>query len=99
MAHTKMAISIPQDMFEQIRQCADAEGTTRSAIVVEALRSHFDRKSAAEIIARLNEVYSGPWTEDELREEESLARARRSAARRISAMLRETEDEPWQRPS
>jgi metal-responsive CopG/Arc/MetJ family transcriptional regulator len=95
MGHTKVAVSLPNELFEQLVEAAREEATTRSALVAHALQNYFERKSAAEIVARLNQVYSGPWTEEEDREEQSLARMRRNAARRMSAMLREQEEVPW----
>jgi mRNA interferase MazF len=74
MGHTKVAVSLPNELFEQLVEAAREEATTRSALVAHALQNYFERKSAAEIVARLNQVYSGPWTEEEDREEQSLAR-------------------------
>jgi predicted transcriptional regulator len=96
MGHTKTAISLPDDLFQQLQASAEAEGTTRSAIVAQALQSHFDRVSATDFIARMNEAWSDEGlTEEERREEQALHTARRRAASRVSAMLREGETEPW----
>ncbi len=95
VSHTKTAVSLPDDLFALLQQSAEAEGAPRSAIVVRALRSYFDAVSAGDFKARMNAVYAAPWTEEELREEEALARARRTAARRIGEMLRDSEEETW----
>lgn len=97
LGHTKVAVSVPDELFVQLEESARAEGTTRSAIVVQALQSHFDRVTAADFIERMNAAYGPPMTEEELREEAALARARASALRRINEILRQGETEDWER--
>lgn len=97
MGHTKTAISLPTDLFERLMASAQAGGTTRSAIVAEALHAHFERERSADFIARMNEAWGDEGSTDEERSElEALRRSTERAARRISEMLREDEDEPWQ---
>lgn len=96
MGHTKLAISVPDELFEQLQQSAEACGTSRSAIVVRALERHFDKESAADFIERMNAAYGPPENEEEQREEEALARARARAFRRINELLRQDENEDWQ---
>ena len=95
MGHTKLAISLPDDLFEQLVRSAEEQSTSRSAIMAAALRTHLERESAADFIARMNEAYGEPSTEEERREEEALTRERARAFRRINEMLREDETEPW----
>ena len=95
MGHTKTAISLPDELFRQLEASAEAERTTRSAIVVRALESHFERESSADFISRMNSVYEEPWSEEELREEAALAGARTRAFRRINELLRSDEAGPW----
>jgi metal-responsive CopG/Arc/MetJ family transcriptional regulator len=96
MGHTKLAISLPDDLYSQLNESAKADGTTRSSIVAEALERHFERQTAAAIRAAWNAVYSEPLNDDEAREEESLARERDRAFRRINELLSAEEDAAWQ---
>jgi metal-responsive CopG/Arc/MetJ family transcriptional regulator len=95
MGHTKLAISLPDELFEQLVKCAQEQGVTRSAFLAAALRTHFERESAADFIARMNAAYGDPSSEEEVREEAALLRAGEQAARRISQLLREGETESW----
>ena len=93
--HTKLAISLPDALFEQLVRSAEEQGTTRSAILAAALRTHFERETAANFVAQMNSVDAVSSSEEELREEAALIRASEQAARRISQLLREGETEPW----
>jgi predicted transcriptional regulator len=95
MGHTKLAISLPDELFEQLVRSAEKQGSSRSAIMAAALRTHLERESAADFMARMTEAYGDPQSGEEIQEDAALLRAGEQAARRISQMLREGETEVW----
>ncbi|MCU0647721.1 MAG: ribbon-helix-helix protein, CopG family [Gemmatimonadaceae bacterium] len=57
----KIAISLPDDLFERADALAEALGVSRSALYAEAMAEYLTRRSAHETTARLDAVYA---TED-----------------------------------
>lgn len=54
----KTAISLPDDLFEDAEQMAEALGISRSELFRTALQEYMERHRADRITERLNEIYS-----------------------------------------
>lgn len=67
----KVAISLPQDLFERAEALATLHRKSRSAFYAEALQAYLRSVEEAAITAKLNEVYS----EDDPQEREATRSA------------------------
>jgi len=82
MGSVKTAISLPEDLFAQVEGLAAERHTSRSAVVALALREYVQRIETAEMVARLNEVYSEPLTDEEQTEQDAWLRLAAKTLRR-----------------
>jgi metal-responsive CopG/Arc/MetJ family transcriptional regulator len=60
MGARKFAISIPQEVMEQIDAAAERRGITRSRFISDVLRKVARARTDAEITRRLDAVFSDP---------------------------------------
>ncbi len=68
MVHTngmKIAISIPESIFREVKKAAEEQKRSRSEIFVEAVREYLMKLESRRIFDSLNEVYASPETEEE----------------------------------
>jgi len=63
----KVAISVPDDLFQAVDQLARLGKTSRSSIFVRAVREHLKRLENRNLLQRLNEAWAEPLTNDEER--------------------------------
>ena len=61
----KIAISIPENVFRDIKKAAEDQKRSRSEIITEAVRNYLTKLESRRIFDSLNEVYSGTETEEE----------------------------------
>ncbi|MCU0244562.1 MAG: ribbon-helix-helix domain-containing protein [Acidobacteria bacterium] len=61
----KIAISIPDNIFREVKKLAEEQKRSRSEIIVEAVRRYIKDLETVRMLDRLNEVYSTPETEEE----------------------------------
>jgi len=61
----KIAISIPENVFRDIKKAAEDQKRSRSEIITEAVRNYLTKLESRRIFDSLNEVYSGAETEEE----------------------------------
>ena len=61
----KIAISIPDNIFREVKKLAEEQKRSRSEIIVEAVREYLKGLETRLMINRLNEVYATPETEEE----------------------------------
>jgi len=61
----KVAISIPDDVFQEIEKVAKEQRKSRSQIFVSAAREYLQRRETRRLIERLDEVYSQPEAPEE----------------------------------
>ncbi|MCL1473858.1 CopG family ribbon-helix-helix protein [Argonema antarcticum] len=54
----KIAISLPNSIFEEAEALAQQLGLSRSELYTEALKAYLQRYNRERILAKLNEVYS-----------------------------------------
>lgn len=61
----KIAISIPDNIFREVKKLAEEQKRSRSEVIVEAVRKYLKDLETRRMIDSLNEVYSTPETEEE----------------------------------
>ncbi len=61
----KIAISIPESIFREVKKAAEEQKRSRSEIFVEAVREYLMKLESRRIFDSLNEVYASPETEEE----------------------------------
>lgn len=61
----KIAISIPDSVFREVKKLAEEQKRSRSEVIVEAVRQYLKDLETRRMIDSLNEVYSTPETEEE----------------------------------
>lgn len=61
----KIAISIPDNVFREVKRIAEEQRRSRSEVIVEAVKAYLERIESRLIIDSLNEVYATPETEEE----------------------------------
>lgn len=61
----KIAISIPDDVFREVKKAAEEQKRSRSEIFVEAVRAYLEKIESRRILAALNDAYAGPETRKE----------------------------------
>lgn len=67
MATVKTAISIEADLFEQVEHFAHRLHLSRSQVFSQAIQNLVGKKQNLELLARLNQAYAGPQTEELVR--------------------------------
>jgi metal-responsive CopG/Arc/MetJ family transcriptional regulator len=61
----KIAISIPDSVFRDVKKVAEEQKRSRSEVITEAVREYLKKFESRRIFDSLNEVYSGAETEEE----------------------------------
>jgi metal-responsive CopG/Arc/MetJ family transcriptional regulator len=61
----KIAISIPDSVFRDVKKAAEEQKRSRSEIFVEAVREYLAKLESRRIFDSLNDVYATPETEEE----------------------------------
>lgn len=61
----KIAISIPESIFRDVKKAAEEQKRSRSEIIVEAVREYLTKLESRRIFDSLNEVYTSPETKEE----------------------------------
>lgn len=61
----KIAISVPDRVFREVKKAAEEQKRSRSEIFVEAVTGYLERLESRRILRALNEVYAHPETEEE----------------------------------
>ena len=65
MATRKLAISVPEDVVQDVDAAAKKRGMTRSGFITDILRRIARARSDAEISRRVNEVFADPEVAEE----------------------------------
>ncbi len=73
----KIAISIPDEVFEEVEKIAKEQKKSRSQVFVSAAREYIRRSENRRIIEKLDEVYSQPDTPDEVVRRKAMAEYQR----------------------
>ena len=61
----KIAISIPDSVFREVKKAAEEQKRSRSEIFVEAVKAYLEKLESHRILEALNEAYAGPETPEE----------------------------------
>jgi len=61
----KTAISIPDDLFEEVTKLATENKTSRSRILCIAVKEYLEKVKSQKLLETLNKVYSEEETDDE----------------------------------
>ncbi len=61
----KIAISIPEGVFREVKKAAEERSCSRSEIFVVAVKEYLKKLESQRLLESLNEVYSSPETEEE----------------------------------
>ena len=61
----KIAISIPDNIFREVKRLAEEQERSRSEVIVEAVRRYLKDLESRTLLDALNEAYSTPETEEE----------------------------------
>ncbi len=78
----KIAISLPDDVFEEIEKISKEQKKSRSQVFVSAAREYILKDETRRLIARLDRVYSQPETPDESVQRRAMAEYQRKRMRR-----------------
>jgi metal-responsive CopG/Arc/MetJ family transcriptional regulator len=77
----KTAISVPDEVFREVEKVAKERNSSRSEVIVAALREYIDRRKSVDLLKSLNEVYATAETPEEYH-------VRQKAKKRYSKSLR-----------
>jgi metal-responsive CopG/Arc/MetJ family transcriptional regulator len=61
----KTAISVPDEVFHEVDKVARERHSSRSEIIVTALREYLERRRSGDLLKALNEVYAAAETTEE----------------------------------
>lgn len=92
MSHTKLAISLPDEIFGRLRQYATENELARSTVVARALAVYFEKLDAAEFMRQMDEAWS-QVSEAEIDDELDPLRV---AGRQMHRCLAAMEPRPWE---
>ncbi len=73
----KIAISIPDDVFEEVEKIAKEQKKSRSQVFVSAAREYIRRSETRRIIEKLDEVYAQPDAPNEVARRKAMAEYQR----------------------
>ena len=82
MNTTKVSFSIQEDLLHSLDALAGEVGSSRSALIMEAIREHLRRRKAAEFRHQIAEAYSDSPDETEKRQLVGIKRKVRKIASR-----------------
>jgi rRNA-processing protein FCF1 len=68
----KIAISIPDDVFEEVEKIAREQKKSRSQVFVSAAREYIRRSETRRLIETLDDVYDQPDTPDDLERRKAM---------------------------
>ena len=60
MGHSKMSVTVPEEIFREIKEISAARKTKLSHLVTEALSEKIKKIKEQSIISRINEVFDDP---------------------------------------
>jgi len=90
MAHVKIAVSLPEEIYQSLEAKVSESGESRSAVVSTAIEQYLSRDERGTMTERINRVLDD-LTDDEVQEEQRWTEASRNVA---AARLRDS-GESW----
>ena len=67
MGHSKMSVTVPEDIFREIKEISAIRKTKLSHLVTEALSEKIKKIKEEAFISRINEVFKDPAVEADQR--------------------------------
>jgi metal-responsive CopG/Arc/MetJ family transcriptional regulator len=61
----KIAISVPDAVFREVKKVAEEQKRSRSEIFVEAVKAYLEKLESRRILEALNDAYAEPETQEE----------------------------------
>ena len=61
----KTAISVPDDVFREVEKVARERRSSRSEVIVTAVKEYLERRKSGDLLKALNEAYGTAETADE----------------------------------
>jgi metal-responsive CopG/Arc/MetJ family transcriptional regulator len=61
----KTAISVPDDVFREVEKVARERQSSRSEVIVAALKEYLERRKSDDLLKALNEAYGAAETTEE----------------------------------
>lgn len=61
----KIAISIPDSVFRDVKKIAEEQKRSRSEVIVEAVKAYLEKLESLRILHALDEAYATPETGEE----------------------------------
>jgi metal-responsive CopG/Arc/MetJ family transcriptional regulator len=61
----KIAISIPDNVFRDVKKAAEEQNRSRSEVIVEAVRDYLKKLESRRMMDALDEAYAKPETQEE----------------------------------
>lgn len=61
----KTAISVPDDVFREVEKVARERRSSRSEVIVAALKEYLERRKSGDLLKALNEAYGTAETAEE----------------------------------
>jgi metal-responsive CopG/Arc/MetJ family transcriptional regulator len=61
----KTAISVPDDVFREVEKVARERHSSRSEVIVAALKEYLERRKSNELLDALNQAYGAAETAEE----------------------------------
>ena len=80
MGCVKIAISVPEALFQKAEALAAEQGTSRSGLFSRAMEEHLRREKARKITEQANAAWADGLTEEERRIMDGMRRLHRKAA-------------------
>jgi metal-responsive CopG/Arc/MetJ family transcriptional regulator len=84
----KIAISIPDKIFREVKKLAEEQKRSRSEVIVEAVKEYMKDLESRRLIEALDKAYAAPETEEE-------RAARRASLDLYWRTVIESEKEEW----
>ena len=77
----KTAISVPDEVFREVNKVAQEQHSSRSEVIVTAVKEYLERRKSNELLSALNQAYGTADTAEEYE-------VRRRAKKRYGKVLR-----------
>jgi len=62
----KIAISMPDNIFNAVKRAAEEQKRSRSEVIVEAVKTYLEKLESLRMLQALNDAYATPDTQEEI---------------------------------
>lgn len=67
----KIAISIPDNIFNAVKRAAEEQKRSRSEVIVEGVKTYLEKLESLRMLQALNDAYAAPDTQEEINAREA----------------------------